>query len=89
MHAHYLADKIAALGGEPTTQPQPVCAADTAEAMLRAILKAEQQAITGYIERVRQAEACGEVGLKVQLESMVADETKHRDDVELMLSGWQ
>ncbi len=87
-HAQFLADKIVALGGEPTTQPQPVPAADSPEAMLRAILTAEQQAITGYTERARQAEACGEVGLKVQLENMVADETKHRDDVELMLAGW-
>ena len=39
-HAQFLADKIAALGGKPTTQPAPVPEAATPRAMLEAVLQA-------------------------------------------------
>src|SRR5437660_3247074 len=44
-HAQFLADKIAALGGEPTTQTRPVPYADQPRKMLRNALVAEAQAI--------------------------------------------
>jgi bacterioferritin len=89
LHAQYLADKIAALGGEPTTTPTPVPRADTPEEMLRAILEAETRAVNGYVERAQMAEALGEVALKVHLENMVSDEQNHRQEVEQTLAGWR
>jgi bacterioferritin len=56
-HAQFLADKIAALGGEPTTEPRPVPHANQPRQMLEHALAAEVQAITGYNQRLRQAEA--------------------------------
>src|ERR1700732_577633 len=47
-HAQFLADKIAALGGEPTTAPRPVPHADQPHEMLEQALKAEKQAIADY-----------------------------------------
>ena len=44
MHAQFLANKIVALGGEPTTQPRPVPAAHNNREMLEAVLTAERQA---------------------------------------------
>src|SRR5436190_21949632 len=44
-HAQLLADKIAALGGDPTTQPRPVENADDPREMLEHALVAEKQAI--------------------------------------------
>ena len=38
LHAQYLANKIVALGGEPTTTARPVPAASTNRAMLEAVL---------------------------------------------------
>ena len=44
MHAQYLANKIVALGGEPTTQPRAVPLPDTNRGMLEEVLRAEHQA---------------------------------------------
>lgn len=89
LHAQFLADKIASLGGNPTTTPRPVPNADTPQAMLKAILEAERGAIAGYIERAQQAEKAGETGLKVQLENMVLDETSHAEETEKLLKNWE
>jgi len=44
LHAQFLANKIVALGGEPTTQARPVLPANTNREMLEAVLVAEKQA---------------------------------------------
>ena len=44
LHAQFLANKIVALGGEPTTKPREVPAAKTNREMLEAILAAERKA---------------------------------------------
>ncbi len=87
-HAQLLADKIVALGGEPIPEAPPLPSAGNNEEMLKNVLAAEERAIADYTERVGQAEACGELGLKVDLESLLADETRHRDEFELILAGW-
>jgi bacterioferritin len=87
-HAQFLADKVAALGGEPTTVPRPVPEADQPRQMLEQALAAERRAIADYGERIRQAEAFGDVGLKVGLENQVADETRHKEEIERILAGW-
>ena len=88
-HAQFLADKIANLGGEPTTKPRPVPHAEQPREMLENALDAEKQAIADYEERILQAEALGEVGLKVNLESQVSDETRHKEEIERILVGWR
>ena len=87
-HAQFLSDKIAALGGQPTTDARPVAHADKPREMLEHVLKAEMQAITGYTTRLREADAFGDFGLKVVLENMIADETRHKEEVERILAGW-
>jgi bacterioferritin len=88
MHAQYLAGKIVALGGEPTTTPAPVPAAGNNKEMLERVRDAEKRAIEGYIERAEQADAAGEKGLQVQLEDMVRDETGHFEETERILREW-
>ncbi len=88
LHAQYLANKIVALGGEPTTQPRPVPAARTNREMLEAVLAAERQATQDYSERAREADAVGDKGLAVQLEDMVRDESGHADETERILRDW-
>jgi bacterioferritin len=89
LHAQYLADKIAAMGGEPTTQPAPIRHANTAEEMLRAVLSAENDAIARYTVRVKQADELGEVALRVQLENFIADEQNHAQEVQQILADWR
>jgi bacterioferritin len=87
-HAQFLADKIATLGGEPTTELRAVPRADQPREMLEQVLAAEKQAIVGYNERLGQADAFGDLGLKVSLENQVADETRHKEEIERVLAGW-
>ena len=87
-HAQFLSDKIAALGGEPTTEPNPVPHVNHPREMLDQALAAEKQAIADYDERILQAEAFGDIGLKVGLENQVADETRHKEELERIIAGW-
>lgn len=87
-HAQYLADKIASLGGEPTTSPRPVPEAHGAREMLEKILEAEQQAIKDYTKRAHQAEEYGDTGMMVQLEDIVRDETSHAEETAKLLKNW-
>lgn len=88
-HAQFLSDKIAVLGGEPTTTPRPVPDAHSPREMLLNILEAEKQAIVDYKRRAVQAETFGDVGLKVELENQISDETRHKEEVERILEGWE
>lgn len=87
-HAQFLADKIAALGGIPTTTARPVPPATEPRQMLRQALAAETRAVADYTARVRQADAIGDIGLRVVLENQVADETRHKEELERILAGW-
>jgi bacterioferritin len=87
-HAGFLANKIVALGGEPTTTPRPVAPAATNREMLMAVLAAERQATKDYTQRAREADAFGDKGLAVQLEDMVRDESGHAEETERMLRDW-
>ena len=88
MHAQFLANKIVALGGEPTTLVAPVAKASTNHEMLEAVLKAELQAGKDYTERAEQADEYGDKGLVVTLEDMVRDEMGHSEETERMLRDW-
>jgi bacterioferritin len=88
IHAQYLANKIVALGGEPTTIPRKVPQADSKKEMLEAILDAELQAKQDYTQRALEAEEYGDKGLVVQLEDMVRDETSHSEETERILKDW-
>ncbi len=88
-HAQFLADKIASLGGKPTTTPAPVPPASRPREMLEAVLRAEEKAISAYKERAEQAAALGEKGLSTRLEAMVEDETGHYEETSKILRGWE
>ena len=88
LHAQFLANKIVALGGEPTTISRPVPPARTNREMLEAILEAERKATADYTQRTKEAEAFGDKGLSVQLEDMVRDESGHAEETERILRDW-
>lgn len=84
-HADFLAEKIVALGGLPTVQPAPIVQPAAAEEMLKANHAAERQAIKDYVERAKQAEEFGDVGLVTDLENIISDETRHMEELEKLL----
>jgi len=87
-HAEFLANKIVALGGEPTTNARPVPEAKSNREMLEAVLSAERRAVADYTKRAEQADEYGDKGLSVQLEDMVRDESGHAEETERILRDW-
>jgi bacterioferritin len=88
IHAQFLANKIVALGGEPTTVASPVEAASNNREMLEAVLRAEVQAGKDYTQRAEEADEYGDKGLVVTLEDMVRDEMGHSEETERILRDW-
>jgi len=88
VHATYLSNKIVALGGEPTTVPAEVPLPTGNRAMLEAVLDLEREAVNRYTERLQDAEAFGDIALKVTLEDFIRDETGHLEETEAILRHW-
>ena len=88
LHAQFLANKIVALGGEPTTVAAPVAKASSNREMLQQVLVAELQAGKDYTLRAKQADEYGDKGLAVALEDMIRDEMGHSEETERMLRDW-
>jgi bacterioferritin len=87
-HAQLLADKISALGGTPASEPAPVKVVKEAKQMLEVALDAEVETLARYVQRRKEAEAADEFGLAADLDQVIADETKHRDELRQMLARW-
>lgn len=88
-HAHFLSEKIINLGGKPTVQPAGVKRLTQIRDMLQHSLSEEIATIERYKTRVQQADQLGEIGLKVMLEEMIAEETTHKEDLERLLKETQ
>ena len=88
-HAKLLSQKIVALGGDPVTEPAPVQLSTNNREMLQIALQAEKDTIERYTQRIKQADAAGEIGLRVDLEDLVSDETQHKEDLERILFDWK
>lgn len=84
-HAQFLAHKIVALGGTPTARPAEVRLGRSNKEQLEIALEAERETIERYLQRVKQADAAGDPGLRLRLEDLIADETGHMHELELIL----
>src|SRR5690606_41927262 len=83
--AQVLAAKTTALGGTPPTQPAALDPPSSADEMLRMVLDAETETIRRYVERRKQAEAFEDYGLAADLDGIISDETKHKEETEKLL----
>ena len=84
-HAEELAERIVALGGMPSVKPRPIIQAKTIKDMLTADLAGETLVLKDYAERIKQAEAMGEVGTSLIIENIVVDEQHHHDKFLMLL----
>lgn len=80
-HALTVAKQIDYFGGEPTVTPKPVRTSESAEEMLRFDLENENETVRNYRERVRQAEALGELALSEDLREILRQEQEHQIDL--------
>jgi bacterioferritin len=86
-HAGFLSDIIADLGGQPTTQPRPFATPNGIRGMLELDLQLELEDVQNYTEHSKMAEELGETELKVKLENMAADESRHARELRRILRG--
>jgi bacterioferritin len=88
-HVAFLSDQIVNLGGIPKLTAPKYSDTRDLKQMLESDLDLEREAVLEYRERARQAEAAGEIGLKIRLEELLAEEMDHARDLEKILRGWQ
>lgn len=88
-HVTFLCDQIVNLGGVPKLSTPKFSDTRDMKQMLENDLDREREAILEYRERARQAETAGEIGLKLKIEELLAQETGHMRDLERILRGWQ
>ncbi len=84
-HAKYLSHKISALGGTPSIKPRTFKITEDVKEMVEELLKAEEDTIERYKRHSELAEKLGYVDIKVQLENIILDEAKHRDELKKIL----
>jgi len=80
-HALAIARQLDYLGVYPVHMPKPVEVSEDNEEMLWADLRAEDDTIANYRERIRQAEAIGEVALAEILKGIITQEQDHQIDL--------
>lgn len=81
MHAIMLSDQIDFLGGVPTVDVEKRETDSDSLAMLKQDLQGEDNAISRYKERIAQAEALKEYGLRRVLEDILIQEEEHKRDL--------
>jgi bacterioferritin len=84
-HAQFLADKIAILGGTPTTSVPRLETSDDVGKMIEEDIATEWKIVDRLRQRAAQAESYGDVGLKVRLEEMIAEGTDHANALQRLL----
>ena len=80
-HAVLLAEQIDYLGGTPSVDVERREVSQDSLEMLRQDLRGEQHAIDSYKERIAQAEALREYGLRRVLEDILIQEEEHKRDL--------
>lgn len=84
-HAAYLSEKIASLGGNPTTLPALVERTGDTRAMLEGAIKSESATLENYRIRRSQAQDLDMIELVVKLEDMISDEQNHLEKLTRIL----
>jgi bacterioferritin len=80
-HAVMLSEQIDFLGGVPTVNVEKREISSDSKEMLKQDLRGEDNAITRYKERIAQAEALQEYGLRRVLEDILIQEEEHKRDL--------
>jgi bacterioferritin len=80
-HALRIAKQLDYFGAYSTHQPATIDVADDNEHMLWSDLRAEDDTVRNYRERIRQAESLGEYALAEELREIVREEQEHQIDL--------
>jgi len=76
-HAEAIAERVVLLGGEPTTEPDPITLGNTAEEILENDREQERGAIQLYRQIIDVADKKGDEATKSLFQRILKDEEKH------------
>jgi bacterioferritin len=86
-HAEAVAERLAYLGGIPTTKPDPIFVGGTLEEMIRNDVKAEEEAIALYKQTIKVAEEERDITTRRLFEEILGQEEEHHDTFSKLLVG--
>jgi len=86
-HAEAIAERLAYLGGVPTTKPEPIFVGKDLSEMLQQDKKDEEGAITLYKQIINQAQKEKDVTTARLFEDILEDEEEHHDTFTSLLEG--
>jgi bacterioferritin len=78
-HAEAIAERLAYLGGTPTTKPDPIFVGETLKEMIEKDKKDEEGAISLYKQLIETAKKEGDETTKRMFRQILADEEEHHD----------
>lgn len=79
LHAEKIAERLAYLGGVPTTRPSQIDIEGDAVEMLEKDVKAEEEAIAMYKEIIKTADSAGDSTTRLLFEQILAEEEIHHN----------
>ncbi|MGQ4871529.1 MAG: ferritin-like domain-containing protein [Candidatus Thorarchaeota archaeon] len=86
-HAEAIAERLAYLGGTPTTKPDPVFVGENLNEMLERDKQDEESAIELYRKIIAKAVEEGDHTTKKLFEKILSDEEEHHDTFSGLLEG--
>jgi len=84
-HAEKIAERLFYFDVAPITKPNPIAVGGSTEQMLKADVKAEEEAITLYKDIIRQAASEGDYTTESLFKEILADEERHHDTFTTLL----
>jgi bacterioferritin len=84
-HAEKIAERLFYFDVNPTTKPNPIAVGGTPEQMLKADVRAEEEAITLYKDIIKQAASEGDETTRLLFEEILAQEENHHDTFTTLL----
>jgi bacterioferritin len=86
-HAEAIAERLAYLGGVPTTKPTPIFVGESLKEMLERDKADEEGALELYGEIVKKAGTEGDVVTQDLFKAILGDEEEHHDTFSSLLEG--
>lgn len=86
-HAEAIAERLAYLGGTPTTKPEPIFVGETLKEMIEQDKKDEENAIALYKQIIVAAHEKGDVTTTRLFRKILEEEEEHHDFFTSLLEG--
>jgi bacterioferritin len=86
-HAEAFAERLAYLGGIPTTKPDPIFIGNGLKEMLEQDAKDEEVAINLYKQAIEVAQKDGDITTEELFREILEDEEEHHDTFTSLLEG--